>query len=74
MNRRRKRGKRKGRRRRRAVKLLAAQSEVSCFQPLTPGKNFDNNTQHVISSHPHDEEERRADGDGYDVILKSCLK
>ena len=39
-------------RRRVVVKLLAAQSEVSCFQPLTPCKNFDNNTQRVISSHP----------------------
>ena len=50
------------------MKLLAAQSEVSCFQPLTLGKNFDNNTQHVSSSHPHDEEERRGDGACYDAF------
>ena len=51
--------------------LLAAQSEVSCFQPLTPSKNFDNNTQHVISSHPHhEEEERRADGDDFNAFYR----
>ena len=50
------------------MKLLAAQSEVSCFQPLTLGKNFDNNTQHVSSSHPHDEEERRLGGACYDAF------
>ena len=47
------------------MKPFAAQSELSCFQPPTRGKNFDNNTQHVISSQPgnHDGDDGDHDGD-----------
>ena len=56
------------------MKPFAAQSELSCFQPPTCGKNFDNNTQHVISSQPgnHDGDDGDHDGDDGDYDDDDC--